>query len=496
MIRASLDPAALGGSAALVATTTLLAALAPVPLAARQTAAPPTGRAAVEALSFEPLIFEPPEVSRRDVGGARVLFLEERALPLVTVAAYVEGGYGLFDRSEYGAALGLPGLLRYGGTRTRAPDEVDRTLERYALQVAFGTAGGSVTTSINTLTEHLPVALDLWGEMLAEPGFDEAEIAAWRSRAMEGVRRRVDDPARLAYSELNRLLFGDHPVGWETEAADLDPERLTPAAFRRMHARIVCRENLVLGVTGDASWPEVEPLIRRLVERIAPCAEPLPDPPIPEIRRLPGIYLVEKEIEQSVVVMAHPTDVRLADDPEYFAAMLGNSILGAGGFSSRMLGRVRTEEGFAYSATSLWTTPRTHEGIVGATTRTRPENTAPAIELILSTMRELTVAPPTEEEVTTTVERIVNGFVFNFDTPSSIVGRTMVYLAQELPEDWLQRYLAGVQRVTPEEIRDVFAEHLDPSAMTILVVGDPARIRTDLERLGPVTVLEVRGGPG
>ena len=91
MIRASLDPAALGGSAALVATTTLLAALAPVPLAARQTAAPPTGRAAVEALSFEPLIFEPPEVSRRDVGGARVLFLEERALPLVTVAAYVEG---------------------------------------------------------------------------------------------------------------------------------------------------------------------------------------------------------------------------------------------------------------------------------------------------------------------------------------------------------------------------------------------------------------------
>jgi predicted Zn-dependent peptidase len=358
--------------------------------------------------------------------------------------------------------------------------------------VSFGSAGGSVTSSINTLTEHLPVALDVWGEMLTEPRFDAGEIEAWRARQLEGVRRRVDDPARLAYSELNRLLFGDHPVGWETDEADLAPERLTEETFRWLHGRIVCRDNVILGITGDTDWAVAGPLIERLVARIEPCAEPLPEPPVPEIRRLPGVFLVEKEIEQSVVVMAHPTDVHLADDPEYFAAMIGNSILGAGGFSSRMLGRVRTEEGYAYSATSLWTTPRTHEGVVGATTRTRPENTVPAIELILRTMAELRNDPPTGEEVGTTVDRIVNGFVFNFDMPSSIVARTMYYLAQELPEDWLERYWRGVQHVTPEQIRDVFAAHLKPEEMTILVVGDPARIAADLATLGPVTVVEVR----
>jgi predicted Zn-dependent peptidase len=466
--------------------STFLCALVPT----TGTAQVEPGRAAVDRLTFEPLVFEQPEVEHHEIGGVRVLLLEDRDLPLVTVYAYIRGGYGLFDRRHFAPALGLPAMLRYGGTETRTPADVDETLERYAFQLSFGTAGGSVTSSINTLTEHLPLALELWGDMLARPRFDGAEIEAWRARQLESVLRRVDDPARLAYSEINRLLFGDHPIGWEMDADDLEPERLAPRAFRFLHDRIVCRDNAILGVTGDASWNEVEGLLTALVERLPVCAEPLPEAPTPEIRRAPGVFLVEKELDQSVVVMAHPTDVRLADEGAYYAAMTGNSILGGGGFSSRLLGRVRTEEGFAYSATSLWTTPRRHEGIIGATTRTRPENTVPAIELILDIMAELREAPPTAEEVGTTVDRIVNGFVFNFDTPGQIVSRTMYYLAQELPEDWLERYWAGVQEVTPEDVRAVFAEHLRPDDMTILVVGDPARITTDLRRLGPVTVVD------
>jgi zinc protease len=191
--------------------------------------------------------------------------------------------------------------------------------------------------------------------------------------------------------------------------------------------------------------------------------------------------------------MAHPTSVRLADDDEYYAAMIGNAILGAGGFSSRLVGRVRTEEGYAYSAASLWTTPSRYDGIVGATTRTRPENVVPAIEAILETMWELRETPPSADEVDTTVEGIVNGFVFNFDTPGQIVSRTMYYVQQDLPADWLERYWQGVQRVTPEGVRDVFREHLRLDEMTILVVGDPARIGRDaLATLGPVVVLEIR----
>lgn len=476
-----------------IGATLMGLAAAPAPGVTQVQSPAPSGRAVIESLAFQPLDFEQPEVGRLEVEGVDILHLEDRGLPLVTVHAYFRGGYGLFPREHYAAAMGLPALLRYGGTSSRSAADVDEEIAYYAHQLSFGSAGGSVTSSLNTLTEHLESGLSLWGDMLTRPTFDQGEIEAWRTRQLEGVARRVDDPARLAYSELNRLLFGDHPVGWEMDEADLDPDRLEPEDFHSIHERIICRDNLVLGVTGDVRRDEVASLLGPFLSDLPSCADSLPAAPIPEIRRAPGIFLVEKELDQAVIAMAHPSDIRLRDDPEYFSALMGNAILGAGGFSSRLLARVRTQEGYAYSAASLLTTPRRHEGLIGATTRTRPDHVVPAIEVVLETMDGLTREAPTVDELDTTVSQIVNGFVFNFDTPSSIVARSMYYLAQEMPEDWLERYWTGVQEVTPESIRSVFAEHLRPDDMTILVVGDPDRIGRDaLAALGPVTRIEVR----
>jgi zinc protease len=329
--------------------------------------------------------------------------------------------------------------------------------------------------------------------MLARPRFDEDQIEIWRGRELERVRRRSDDPASLAYSAFNRLLYGDHSIGWEMDADDLAPERVTAARFRELHPRVFCRDNLILGVAGDLSWDEARPRLERVVDALPECDEEIPPSAAPEIRREAGVFLIDRDLEQAVVVMAHPTSVHLADEPEYFAATIGNSILGAGGFSSRLLQRVRTDEGYAYSASSLWTMPRRYDGLVGAITRTRPENTVPAIRVILETMDDLRESPPTEAELRTAVDRIVNGYVFNFQTSDQIVSRMMLYVSGELPDDWLERYLEGVQEVTTGAVGDVFAEHLRPDEMTILVVGDPARIGEDaLAELGPVTLLEMQ----
>lgn len=451
----------------------------------------PTGRDAVEALGFDPLSFDPPDPERHEVAGVRVLFLENRSLPLIHAFVRFRGGSSFFGRGYFAAGTALPSLLRYGGTAELPPDSVDVLLEHYAIQTSFGGSGETVFSSMNALTEHFERALALWGRMLREPRFDTAQVEVWRGQEIESVRRRADDPARLAFSEFNRLLYGDHPIGWEMAESDLEPEDLTQQRLHELHRRVLCSGNMVLGVTGDVGWRELRPMVESLVIGWPTCADTLPSTPVPEIRREAGVFLLEKELEQSVVVMAHPTDVHLADDPDYFAATIGNSILGGGGFSSRLLARVRTEQGYAYSASSLWTTPRRHDGLLGAITRTAPENTVPAIRLILETMEELRAEPPTEEDVGTAVDRIANGFVFAFHSPAQIVARQMFYLEQDLPLDWLDRYLRGVQRVTPASVHRAFAEHLRPEEMTILVLGDPERMgRAGLEALGVVRVLE------
>ncbi len=441
-------------------------------------------------LAFEPLHFDQPTPDHHEVEGVPILLLEDRDLPLVTALVGFKGGYGLFPRAQYASATALPALLRYGGTRTMPPDSVDSEIDTYAIQMSFGSGGGAISSSMNVLSEHFDRAMRIWGGMITSPGFDSTEVAAWRGRQLETVLRRPDDPSTLAFSEFNRLLYGDHPIGWEMSEEDLSPEVMNRASLGEVHQRIVCRENLIVGLTGDISWAEARETVEAFVASVPPCEEALPEAPIPAVDARPGVYVMHKELDQAVVVLAHPTDLPLADDPEYFASTIGNTILGAGGFSSRLMARVRTEEGYAYSASSLWTTPRRYPGLLGAVTRTRPETAVPAIELILETMRELARVPPRREEVETTVNRIVNGFVFNFETAAQIVSRSMYYMAQDLPEDWLGRYLQGVQAVDAEDVSQVFSRHLRPEEMTIFVLGDTTRVgMARIGDLGPVTVL-------
>jgi len=306
-------------------------------------------------------------------------------------------------------------------------------------------------------------------------------------------RSRPDDPQRLAFSEFNRLMYGDHPVGWEMAEGDLTPEVFTAEKLAHLHARIVCRENLSLGITGDVSWDEIRSLLEPVLSAWPSCAEPLAETPAPAIRQGGGVFVIPQPLEQSILVLAHPTDLNLGD-PDYFPAQIGNTILGGGGFSSRLLSRVRTEEGYAYSAASLWTMPRKHEGLVGAVTRTRPENAVPALQLILEILESMREDLPTEDEVETSVDQIANGYVFNFETAAQVVSRRMSFMAQDLPDDWLERYLEGIQAVTRQAVRSVFRRHLHPEAMTILVVGDPDRMDMEgLGALGRVTFLDVRG---
>jgi len=369
---------------------------------------------------------------------------------------------------------------------------VDQLLEFYAAETSFGGGGPSSFSSFNVLVRHLDEVLDVWGSLLREPAFDPARVEVWRGQRLESLSRQSDNPARLAISKFNNLLFGDHPVGWELGPEDLEPEDLTSEALHSVHGKIFCRDNLTLGVTGDVTWEEMRPKLERLLDGWPACEGDLEPPPPPTFSVEPGVYLFAKDLDQSTIILGKPSDVRLADNESYYAAQVGSAILGGGGLTSRLSRRVRTQEGLAYSVASVWTMPTRSRGIIAATTSTRAGSTVETIRHIAEVLGEVASAPPEAGEVSDVVDRIANGFVFNFETSALIVSRQMLYLSQNLPLDWLQRFLEGVQSVTPEGVHEVFRENLAPNGlddMVIVIVGDPDSFDPGLEDLGPIRIL-------
>ena len=449
---------------------------------------------ALDSLDFGPLDFRLPDaVQHRVAPGVEVFFVEDHSLPLVSIFARFRGGPSYFAKEAQGATTAVPLLLRSAGTLDLPPDSVDELLEFYAAETSFGGGGPSSFSSVNTLTRFLDEVLEIWGALLRDPAFDPSRVEVWRGQQLENVGRRSDSPARLAISKFNNLMYGDHPVGWELGPEHLDPEDLAPDILRSVHRRIFCWGNLTLGVTGDVTWSEIAPKLERLLDGWPACEGELQAPPSPTFSVEPGVYLIPKELDQSTIILGKPSDVRLADNQQYYAAQIGNLILGGGGLTSRLSRRVRTQEGLAYGVASVWTTPARSRGIIAASTQTKSESTVEAIRLIAETLGEVASAPPNEAEVQDAIDRIANGFIFNFETPALIVSRQMFYQSQNLPLDWLRRFLAGVQSVTPASVHEVFRENLAANGlddMVIVIVGDPERFDPGLADLGPVRYLE------
>ena len=454
---------------------------------------PLSGRAGLDELNFGPLEFDPPAPRAYEIAGVTVLHLHDPLLPLVDVQVQLRGGPGNFPRARLAAVSAFPFLLRAGGTRTRTPDTVERRLDELALQLSVSGGGGAMRFRMNALRETLAPAMGLLREILLEPGLDSLALEVWRGQTRERIRRRDDNPGSLAFSEFNRLMYGDHPVGWVLAERDLSAERLSRNVLRRLHAVMACRDRVLVGISGDVTWEDAEPLVRQFLDPWPECEASLSPLPEPAIRRGPGTFILPKTLEQSTLLLAQPSRVRQGDSGEYFASRIADHLLGASGFGSRIVERIRTTEGLAYGANSVWTTPVRHEGLLGAYTATGAETTPDALRLLREVLESYRRDPPSESDVRRAIEEITTGYVFAFESAATIVARQMLFRAQGLPPDWLWRYWEGLEAVTARSVAEVIRTHLDPDSMTVLILGDPTRFTLGAEQLGPVYELRADG---
>ncbi|MEZ4417881.1 MAG: pitrilysin family protein [Gemmatimonadota bacterium] len=448
------------------------------------------GRAAALAFEPPPLDYDETEPVVERVGGVPVIFLEDRSLPLVSVFFRFDRGFSNLPRERYAAVTALGSMLQNGGTEALSPDSLALRMELLAMESSFSSSGDAMASGFSVLSRDLDAGLDLWRQVLLEPRFDSAEIEVWRNKELDYTRRSQDSPQSVAYSAFNHLMFGDHPIGWDMGPSDLTPERVNAGTLVEAHRELFCRDDLMIGVAGDASWEAIRDRMARLIEQWPACEGELGDSPRPEVRREGGIFLIPRKVDQATVVMGLPSTVHEGDKGTYFASRVANAILGSSGMSSRLMQRIRTEKGYAYGATSTWTAPRKNDGILAMVASSRTETATATAETMLEVLEEMSREAPAASEVKSIREEITNGMVFSLQSAAQIVQRRMAYLASDIPVDWLETYLREIQRVDPGDVLRVVRAQFDPAALTWLVVGDPEILRPQLERLGPVTLLE------
>lgn len=382
-----------------------------------------------------------------------------------------------------------------GGTGALEPAAFDAAIERLGGRVVARSGATNSALGLDGPSWAANQLLDLFLDLLLDPGFDPVRLTSLESNLREGMLRRNDDPVATLEREWERLLYGsDHFSTRALVPADLD--RLEPADLAAFHRRAWRPENIILAVSGDL---EREAFLRRVAERLgereaAADASELPWPPPPPRSGSPaGVFVLDRALSQAKVIVGHRLDPVPAKDRPALA--LAAEVLGGSGAVSRIQGRLRTAEGLVYRSSTSIEAGELWPGELRVFFETRPEGTARAVELVrdeIVRIREQTV-PPRELEAARIA--LLSRLRVDFETSEEIAGRLAENALFGRPDDYWDTWYAALSSVGADQVRDVARRYLHAEGFTVVVLGPlDAESRERLAALagGPVEMLPER----
>jgi zinc protease len=456
------------------ATVTLLFAAASAAVVAQQIPDRP------EKLTFPPIKFDTPRVKDykaklKNGIPAYVAPNGKEGTPLVRVTVSWRGGSYLDPKGKEGLAELYGAQLAQGGTETLEAGKLEDRLEAIAATLTSACTDTSCNVSLQVLAKDLNEGLDLMMQVLTQPAFSQDRLDLAKRQGRQRIGRRNDDVTSIASYQMRYLLFGEnHFASANDTLAGL--EGITRDDLVAFHARSIHPANIFVAASGQFDRKTMIDALDHTVGTIkaGPAAQVSPAVPAPDFQRVPGLYFTDKDGTQAAVRWAFPGMRR--NDPDWYAGFVANQILGGRGFTSRLMKRIRSDEGLTYGVYSNLEPGTYWRGDVIGTMQNKNRSVAYALRLALEEIKKLKEQPVSEEEMRVNKEGIIEAFPSQWATKQTIATRFADEAREGWPEDWWANYREKIQAVTSADVQRMAKKLFDVDKMVIVVVGPGSQV--------------------
>jgi zinc protease len=420
--------------------------------------------------------------------GLEVLVLEDHALPRLDVGVVVRRGAEVEPIEQAGAlALLTDAMERGAGARDALA--LNRAIEELGASFSADAGWDSASVGLSGLSEDADALFALLADVVLRPRLDPAEVARARSEQLAALEQDKDQPESLLARELARTLYDGHRYGAGLAGEPESVARLDTEVLRALHARLFTPGNAILYAVGDIG---ADPVLAEARARFgawvpAPVPEPGPPPPSPTPPARRVVIVDRPDLGQAQIALAHEGIART--DPDRIPITLMNTVLGGGGFLSRLMSRVRAQEGLTYSVGSSFSLRR-HPGPFRVATFTRVPEAGRVVSLLLEELERMRSEPPEAGDLELVRSFSAGRFVLGLETSRAIAASLVDLDVYGLPRGSLDDYRTRLNRVTLADLRQAAREHLHPERVAIVVVGPAEALRPQLEAFGPVEVVE------
>jgi zinc protease len=407
--------------------------------------------------------------------GMTVLVLEQHFLPIVEIHALIKAGSAQDPVEKAGLANLVASLLDEGTTA--------RSSKQLAEQIDF--VGGSLgaqagedytTASARTLKKDIDLGFTLLADILQHPAFPKQEFERVRAQILGEISSDNDDPGQVAMKAFNQLVFQNHPYRWPVNGTEETLNRITLADVQSFYAKEYVPNQVILTIVGDVTVEQATALVQT---HFGPWKKGAVQPRTvkkPTAIDKKAVQLIEKDLTQSTIVIGHPGISRT--NPDFYAVTVMNHVLGAGGFSSRLMDSIRDKQGLAYGIMSHYDA-RAMPGSFWINLQTRTETTNQAITGVLAEMKSIREAPVSDQELADAKAFLMGSFPLRMDSTAKLAQVLAQVEFFGLGFDYFSQYPKWIERVTKDDVLRVAKQHLDPQHYALVVVGNitKAKIR-------------------
>jgi zinc protease len=399
--------------------------------------------------------------------GAQVYFVQSRGLPILDINVEFRAGSSTDTSDKSGrAALTLHVLDLGAGSLTE--DQISKALADVGAQLSGEFDPDRAGLSLRTLASprERKQALDIFSRVIQQPEFSAKILEREKARVIAGLKEADTKPEVIGERTLMKMLYGSHPYGLRGSGEVDSVESLQRDDLMNFYGSNYAAGDAFVSIMGDVSRAEAAEIAEALTKDL-PREKPanvLPPVSLPT----PGIKRIPHPATQSHIMLAYPGLER--KDPDYFQLVVGNHILGGGGFTSRLMEEIRSKRGLAYSVHSHFS-PLKEEGPFVISLQTRKEQSEEALTLTRKVLSDFVANGPTEKELQEAKQNIIGSFPLRIDSNRKILGYLGLIGFYQLPLTYLDDYIKAVEGVTVAQIKDAFKRRIDPDGMVTVIVG-------------------------
>jgi zinc protease len=431
----------------------------------------------------------PPLTEETLENGLTVITAHRTDLPLVALRLVIRSGAAYDPPGREGLA-GLTGVMLRRGAGRRTADQIDDAIESIGGLMGVDVGYEATSIAVTVPSEHLETAVAVVSELAQRPLFPPKAFGLEKRRELAQLQQDFDDPSGVADRALSQFYFGKkHPFGHSPEGRLSSVRRLTRLDSVRFHRETYGPDRAILFVVGDVDPSAAAQLARKALGKwrgrsTTPLSIALPPTPVGT-----EVMLVDKpDATQAQVRLAAPGLPR--KDPDYYAAVVANTILG-GGFTSRLVDEVRVNRGLSYSVSTRLAAMRLF-GSINYSTFTRSETVKDILDVSLNVLSTFHDAGPKPEEVEKAKRYVIGLYPGRVESVDQLAEALASARLLDLPFSSIEEYREQVDNVTPEAAASVAKRFPTRAAAKIVVVGSAKKIRSQLDGFENVSVVRMK----